>query len=323
MYVEKKKVGNGIYYYLKISKRFGKKVKTKTIAYLGKAPMSKRKLDIEIAKISKRKIKAAEKELWELKEKMKLLDTSQVEELAVILKDWGKKLKIRDKKLKAEMFKDFKTHYIYNSTAIEGNTLSLEETNMLLNENLTPKGKDLKEIYDQINEKECFDYLLSEMPRINIENIVDIHKRLLKNIDIRVGAFRRHNVRVLGAKFDTTDAKYVLTDMRILIDWYKKNKNKLHALELAAIFHEKFERIHPFYDGNGRTGRMIMNLMLIQAGFPPLVIKNKGRLEYYNVLSLGHKVDLTKIEVEGYDPIVNFCYDKLVNTYEEIFSKWG
>lgn len=321
MYIEKKKIHDKIYYYLKISARDGKKVKTKTIAYLGKEPMSKKELDEKINKISKKKIEQAKNELK--KREIILLTEKQREKLEKIQRDFAKKLKLKDTKLKADMFRDFKTYYVYNTTAIEGNSLTLEETNLLLNEQKTPEGKELREIYDHINEKETVDYILTEQPEITLNTIIDIHARLLKNIDKRVGNFRKHNVRVFGADFQTTDAKYVHTDMKILMQWYRKQKRKLHPFVLAVLFHEKFEKIHPFYDGNGRTGRMIMNLMLLRVGLPPLIIKNKGRQDYYRVLSLGHTVDLTDIKNEQYEPILKFCYEKLVETYEEIFSKWG
>jgi Fic family protein len=329
MYVEKKKIGNKRYYYLKISARSGNKTKTKTIAYLGKEPMTKQQIKEKVQAVLKSKIEAAKTALKEeLKESIgdintKFLSKKQLERLKEIKKDFIKKLKNSDKKLLEDMFKDFKTDYIYNTNAIEGNTLTLEETNLLLNENKSPEGKDLREIYDHINEKETFDYLLKEKPKINTDLIIKIHAALLKNIDKRIGSFRKHNVRVFGASFETTDAKYICTDMNILLKWHKKNKRRLHPLILASIFHEKFERIHPFYDGNGRTGRMLINLILLKNDLPPLIIKNKTRKEYYQVLTLGHKADLTKIEPDYYKEIVKFCYKQLLDTYEKIFSKWG
>ena len=146
---------------------------------------------------------------------------------------------------------------------------------------------------------------------------------LLNKIDKRIGSYRAHDVRVLGASFDTSIVKYVATDMSLLLKWYNKHKNKLPPLVLAAIFHEKFERIHPFYDGNGRTGRMLSNLILIQSRFPPLIIKNKKRISYYNVLSIAHGAGLFDIELKFYKPIVDFFYNELVLTYDKIFSKWG
>ena len=97
----------------------------------------------------------------------------------------------------------------------------------------------------------------------------------------------------------------------------------MDPLTLSAIFHEKFEKIHPFYDGNGRTGRMLSNLILIQNNLPPLIIENKKRKEYYEVLSKAHKSDLTKTGLEFYNPIISFFYKELIYTYEKIFSRWG
>jgi Fic family protein len=322
MYVEKKKINGKIYNYLKVSARVSNKVKTKTLAYLGKEPMTKKELQQKISKIPKTKIK---KMIEELKgtASLRFLTNEQLNKLNLIKKEFQNKLKQLDKKLIADMFKDFKTYYIYNTNAIEGNTLTLEETGRLLNENITPEGNDLKEIYDHINERDVFDKLLEEKTEINLQQIIDIHAQLLKNIDNRTGNFRRHNVRVIGANFNTTQAKYVLTDMKILIKWYNKNKKNLHPLVIAVIFHEKFERIHPFYDGNGRTGRMLLNLILIKSKLPPLIIKNKDRKEYYKVLDKGHQADLTSIEQEHYQPIIGFCYDLLIETYVKIFAKWG
>lgn len=324
MYIEKKKIKGHTYNYLKLSVRDGSKVRTKTIAYLGKEPMTKHQLQEKIKSISPAKIKALQKEL-KSKDSLnpQFLTEKQLGKLKEIKKDFIKKLKILDKKLLQDMFKDFKTYYIYNTNAIEGNTLTLEETNLLLNENRSPESKDLREIHDHLNEKETFDYLLEKKPEITLKLIIDVHAQLLKNIDQRTGSLRKHNVRVFGANFKTTDARYLHTDMNLLIKWYQKNKKTLHPLILAAIFHEKFERIHPFYDGNGRTGRMLINLILLRNNLPPLIIKNKTRKDYYKVLSLGHRADLTKTEPEPYKEIVQFCYQQLINTYQKIFSQWG
>ena len=323
MYIEKKKIGNNVYNYLKISARVGDKVKTKTVSYLGKEPMGKSELNKKIEKISKSKISKMVEELKSESDVDKeFLNEKQLSELEKIKKNYHKKLKLDDKIIE-DMFRDFKTFYIYNTNAIEGNTLSLEETNLLLNKNKTPEGKDLREIYDHINEKEAFDFILNDMPLINNDFIINLHSMLLKNIDQRIGSFRSHNVRVLGALFDPSPAKYVNTDMSILLKWYNKNKKKIHPLILAAIFYEKFERIHPFYDGNGRTGRMLSNLILIQNNYPPLIIENSKRNKYYEVLNSGHKSDLTKIDTISYEPIVRFFYEELMYTFNKIFDKWG
>lgn len=325
MYVEKKKIGKNVYNYLKVSVRVGDKVKTKTVAYLGKEPMSSKEINSKIAKISQSEIERVKEELKEEKVDLnkEFLNNSQLRELEKIRKEFKKKVSSFDKKLIDDMFKDFKTFYIYNTNAIEGNTITLEETNLLLNENKSPEGRDLKEIYDHINEKETFDFILKNKPSIKNDLIIKLHSMLLNKIDKRTGSFRWHNVRVFGASFETSPAKYVRIDMSLLLKWYNKNKNKLHPLVLTAIFHEKFERIHPFYDGNGRTGRMLVNLILIKNNLPPLIIENKKRKEYYKVLSFGHKAGLNKTDVRLYKPIVNFFYEELLFTYNKVFSKWG
>ncbi len=309
MYVEKKNIGPKSYFYLKESKRENGKIKTRTVSYLGKASMTRKELNEKVK---------------EIKETINqtFLTKEQLENLERIREDFAKKIKHLDKKLVEDMFRDFKTQYIYNTTAIEGNTITLEETNLLLNENKTPEGKELKEIYDHINERDTFDYLLKNKPKLDLKLMLQIHSMLLKNIDQRTGEFRKYNVRVFGADFETSDAKYVYTDLNLLMKWYKENQKKLHPIILSAIFHEKFERIHPFYDGNGRTGRMLTNLILLNSNFPPLAIKNKDRLEYYKVLSEGHKSNLTKTDLEKHKSIVLFFYEQSVKTYESIFAKW-
>jgi len=323
MYIEKKKIGGRTYNYLRISVRTGDKVKTKTVAYLGKDPMTEKQIRKKIAAIPKSIIETAKKELKEQIGNDAFLSHAQIETLNEIKKGFSRKIKIPDRKLIADMFTDFKTHYVYNTTALEGNTISLAETNLLLNKDRVPAGKDLWEIHDHINEKDTFEYILEKKPDVKPNLIIDIHARLLKSIDKRTGGFRTHNVRVFGADFDTSPAAYVEADMKNLLRWYQKSKKRLHPLILAAIFHEKFEKIHPFYDGNGRTGRMILNLMLLRDGFPPLIIKNSARKEYYDALTQGHRAELTKVDPKQHHAIVHFCYGQLVDTYEKIFGKWG
>ncbi|MEA2036052.1 MAG: Fic family protein [Nanoarchaeota archaeon] len=325
MYVEKKKIGKNLYNYLKVSVRVGGSIKTRTVAYLGKEPMTKDSLRNKIAKIPKSRIEEIKKEIKNesIDINKEFFNENQLSKLEKVKNDFNKKLEKLDENLIDDMLKDFKTVYIYNTNAIEGNTMTLQETNLLLNENRSPEGRDLREIYDHINEKEAFDFILSNKPAINEKLIIKLHSMLLNKIDKRVGRFRLHKVRVFGSTFETSPPEYVKADISLLLKWHKKSKNKVHPLILAAIFHEKFERIHPFYDGNGRTGRMLINLILIQNNFPPLIIKNKERKEYYKVLSIAHEANLTKTDVGLYKPIVSFCYSKLISTYEEIFSKWG
>jgi len=205
MFVEKKKISGKEYFYLRISAREGDRVQTKTVAYLGKAPMTKKEIEKKISKISKSKIESVKKQLKEellgIDVNAQFLTQDQFKKLSSIKKDFIKKLKVLDKKLIEDMFKDFKIYYIYNTTAIEGNTLTLADANLLLNENKSPEGKDLREVYDHLNQRDVFDELLEKKSDVNIDSIIEIHSKLLKNIDKRVGSLRKHNVRVFGADF--------------------------------------------------------------------------------------------------------------------------
>lgn len=324
MYVVKKKIGKNKYNYLKVSARLGSTVRTKNIAYLGTEHMSRDEIKKKIAQIPKSRIKKAKEELKEYLDLNKnFLDKEKIKTLDRIKEEFTRKLKNPDKKLIDDMFKDFKTFYIYNTNSIEGNMITLQETNLLLNEGKTPSGRDLREIYDHINEKECFDFILKNKLNINRELIVQIHSRLLSKIDKRIGSFRKHNVRVIGSDLKTTPAEYVEADIKLLLEWYNKNRSRLHPLILASLFHEKFERIHPFYDGNGRTGRMLSNIILINNRLPPIIIENKKRKTYFDVLSKAHKADLGSNDVKHYKQLFDFFYKELISTYDKIFSKWG
>jgi Fic family protein len=242
--------------------------------------------------------------------------------LGDIRKLFSNKIKHWDSKLIEDMFKDFKTYYIYNTNTIEGNTLTLQQTNLLLNKQISPGDKDLREVYDHINARDVFDFVLEERPEITHETIIKIHSMLLDKIDQRIGGYRTRGVRVFGAEFLPSPPKYVQTDMDILLKWYRRFRKKLHPLVLSALFHEKFERIHPFYDGNGRTGRMLSNLILLREKYPPLIIEEKKRKQYYSALDKGHKADLEGFGQE-YQEIVKFFYKEMLWTWEKIFSQWG
>ncbi len=323
MYIEKKKIKGKEYYYARVSVRSGNTVKSKTLAYLGSGSMTKKELQNAIDKIPKEKKEETKQIRKDSLPQQVYLTQKQLNVLFTIKKMFAEKIMSLDKALLHDMFQDFKTHYIYNTNAIEGNTITLKETNLLLNSNKTPANKDLREIYDHLNASVVFDYLLKYKPELTKDIIIKIHSMLLDNIGVRKGSFRLHNVRVIGSHFETTDAKYVETDMKLLLDWYQNNERKIHPLALAALFHEKFERIHPFYDGNGRTGRMLLNLILVHAQLPPLIVLNKNRMHYYKALDAGHKVELFQTDSIHYKDIVDFCHKQLVKTWKDIFMKWG
>jgi len=217
-----------------------------------------------------------------------------------------------------DVFKYFLIEFAYNTTSIEGNTITLKEARNLLGEGLTPKNKTLREIYDLQNTEKVFFRLLDSKKEINKDFIIDVHKGLIENIDNRIG-FRRTDIRVIRSRFKASPGKYVLTDMDLLLNWYNENKKKFHPLVLAIIFHHKFEKVHPFYDGNGRTGRILLNYILLRNNYPPLIIRKKFREEYLDSLGMADKSSSTSIKKQDYHDLVQYVANELITNYWNIF----
>lgn len=198
----------------------------------------------------------------------------------------------------------FQIEMTYNSNAIEGNSLTLKETFLVINEGITVKGKPLKDhleakdhhvaleyLYDMINKDKK--HTLSEML------IRNLHQIIIQGIDKEwAGRYRNANVIIGGAKHTPPDALQVPQKMRNLIGWLKSQKGKMNIVELAALLHHKLVFIHPFFDGNGRTARLAMNLLLMQFGYPLVIILKNDRKKYYDVLD--------KADRGEYEPLVKF-----------------
>ena len=176
---------------------------------------------------------------------------------------------------------EFLVEFTYNSNAIEGNTLTLRETDMVLR-GLTIDQKSFKEHMEVIGHKEAFDYvrqLVSENAPISEKIIKDIHYFVLADKKDDRGVYRRVPVRIMGAAHEPVQPYLIIPKMEELLERYKSSKEDI--VTKMARFHIEFEGIHPFIDGNGRTGRLLVNLELMKAGFPPIDIKFTDRLKYY------------------------------------------
>ena len=141
----------------------------------------------------------------------------------------------------------------------------------------------------------------------------------MENIDTRNG-YRTHDIRVFKSHFEATPAPYIKTDIEILLKFYEKYDNKLHPLVLAGVFHQKFEKIHPFSDGNGRTGRMILCYMLTKKKYPPLIIRKSTRGGYLDAMSVGDRVDLNSIEPKHYKDLIMYLAEELIRGYWNNFN---
>jgi Fic family protein len=196
----------------------------------------------------------------------------------------------------------FIVEWTYNSNAIEGNTLTLKETELVINRGLTIGRKSLKEHFEAINHKEGIQYLydfVKKKKELDEGTILALHKKILKNIDdTEAGHYRTSNVMITGAVHIPPSAVKIKRLMNEFFEWYYENKKKLSVAELAAWVHYKIVHIHPFIDGNGRTARLLMNLILLQNGYPPAVILNVDRQKYYRALKEADK--------EKYGNFMNF-----------------
>jgi Fic family protein len=180
--------------------------------------------------------------------------------------------------------------YTYNSNKIEGNTLTLQETDLVVNEGITISGKSMREHLEAINHQEAIDYI-KELAKgkitISERVVLDIHRIVLKSIQNEyAGKYRNVQVMIKGSKHVPPQPFLVPKHMEEYFMFYMENKNRLHPVLLAAEMHEKLVTIHPFIDGNGRTSRLLMNLILLANGYVIANIKGDldTRLKYYNAL---------------------------------------
>ncbi|PFO13527.1 cell filamentation protein Fic [Priestia megaterium] len=181
--------------------------------------------------------------------------------------------------------------WTYNTNAIEGNTLTMNETKVVL-EGITVGGKTMREHLEVINHRDAIAYvekIVQKGEPLTEWQIKNLHRLVLKGIDDEyAGVYRDQQVFIAGAKH-TPPAPYLIKEqMEQLIKWYENEAQKLHPVERGAMLHAIFVGIHPFIDGNGRTSRLLLNLELMKAGFPAVVIKVENRLAYYEALDKSH-----------------------------------
>ena len=198
---------------------------------------------------------------------------------------------------------EFIVEYTYNSNAIEGNTLTLRETDMVLR-GLTIDKKPLKDHMEAVGHKEAFEFvqdLVRERIPLSESIIKQIHYLVLADKKDDRGVYRRVPVRIMGAKHEPVQPYLIQPKMEELLENYRNSTE--HIIPKLARFHIEFEGIHPFIDGNGRTGRLLVNLELMKAGYPPIDIKFTDRVAYYEAFDeyhVKHKLDAMEKLFAGY-----------------------
>ena len=195
--------------------------------------------------------------------------------------------------------------YTFESNRIEGNTLTLKETDLVINEGLTISGKSMREHLEAINHQEAIAYikhLVEKKSAFNEQALLAVHNLILRGIDqSNAGKYRQVQVMIKGSKHVPPAPYLVPKQMEDYFIWYRQQQNKLHPVVLAAEMHERLVTIHPFIDGNGRTSRLVMNLILLKHGYVIANLKGdaKSRMNYYLALEKAQtqqsKLDFTEL----------------------------
>lgn len=198
----------------------------------------------------------------------------------------------------------FQIEMTYNSNAIEGNSLTLKETYWVVNEGLTIRGKPLKDHLEVRDHHEALEFLYELVsprtkPTLSEKLIRELHALVMKKSDEEwAGRYRTGDVVIAGSVHRPPDASVVPAKMHDVIRWFIRKQDELHPIELATLVHHKVVAIHPFFDGNGRTSRLVMNLLLLRQGYPLTIILKNDRMKYYRVLERADKGE--------YSPLVTF-----------------
>lgn len=193
----------------------------------------------------------------------------------------------------ARLRDEFLIEFTYDSNAIEGNTLTLQETALIINEGITIAEKPLKDHLEVIGHKEAYFYvedLVKQKLPLSEKVIKDIHSIVLMDKPQDKGIYRHVPVRIMGAVHTPPEPWAVPVQMEQLLADYCGNMQKLHPIERAALFHLRFEGVHPFIDGNGRTGRLLLNLELMKEGYPAINVKFADRRKYYDCFTAYHQL---------------------------------
>src|SRR3989344_227369 len=238
------------------------------------------------------------------------LSKEQFAEIEKLKNVYNKKINSLSKEEFEKFENAFFTELTYDSNAIEGSSLSLEDTNLIINEGLVPKGKTLREINEAKNHIEAINFINEYRGDLNEIFILNLHSIILKDISERfAGRYRETSVRIFKSDARFPDASKIPQLVKNLIYWYKLNKNKLHPFELAVVFSNNLVSIHPFIDGNGRVSRLIMNFLLKKKNYPWINIYMKQRAEYLKAVRQANN--------EDYKPILLFCIKTLKENLKE------
>ncbi len=268
VYIRKKKERENYYYYMEHSQRIGGKIK-KYSKYIGKELPDDEELEMVYSQFFN-----------------EIYESTWIDKLDTILINYGNEMIDIPKVVIDKSINDFSIRFTYNSNRIEGNTLKLRDTKLLLEDGLAPAKKmdDIKET--EAHQKVFFDVIEYE-GEIDEDTLLKWHYDLLRDTQFEIaGTYRKHNVAISGSEFTPIHHVEVEVAMQRFFDWLNKGITELilHPIELGALAHLKLVTIHPFSDGNGRISRLLMNWIFNRYNFPMLIIEYKRRASYYSAL---------------------------------------
>jgi Fic family protein len=274
--ISKKNIEGNTYFYLEHSYRKNGRVDKKT-KYLGKS------IPKNVEELKEEFLLEIYKEFW-------------FDKFDKILEKSSKEKKKIPNSAKKKQLENFTIRFTYNTNKIEGSTLTLRETALLLEKGITPSRRPIEDVKETEKHQKVFYEMLSYQKEINLTTLLHWHKELFEETKKQeAGKIRNYPVGISGNKYKPPipiDLDFLLTEF---FDWYKKNRTKLHPVYLAALVHLKFVTIHPFGDGNGRISRLFMNYVLNKNKYPMIVIGYSDRNSYYNALEQSQmKKDETK-----------------------------
>ncbi len=209
-----------------------------------------------------------------------------------------------------DLFDRFTVNFTCESNALEGNSLTLKDVAIVMFEGRVPKNKDLREVYETRNSRKVVDLILKKKFSVAENDIIKMHKLLVREMEIETGYKSIPNF-LLGRDIETAPPEKVAAEMKKLIEWFN-GEEKMHPLQKAAHFHARFERIHPFDDGNGRVGRFLINIALVNNGYAPLIIRKSQRTAYLKCLN-----DYDNGYAENLE---RFILEKYKKTFEKFFQ---
>jgi Fic family protein len=263
--IKKKMLKGKAYYYLEHSIREGKKVQKKE-KYLG------RQIPFGIDKIKKEFVDEIREEVW-------YADIDKIRNI------FSKEEKSLPKSIKEKNLQNFATQFTYDTQRIEGLTLTRRETADLLEKGITPKSKPMRDVQETEAHRNLFYDILKFKKDFTLQIMLDWHWALFNKTKPDIaGNIRKYHVGIGGSKFVPPSPLDVYPMLTEFFKWYKKNKDCLHPVELAALVHLKLVTIHPFGDGNGRITRLVMNFVLNLKKYPLFNIPYENRNSYYNAL---------------------------------------